>query len=61
MDTPGHGIGKPTGGTGSDRLNVSFLYSQSGPEVGPTQDRKGDYGPDCEPRSGQGNRLSECL
>ena len=28
----------------------------SGPEVGTTQDRKGDYEPDCEPRSGQGRR-----
>ena len=58
MDTPGHGIGKPTGGTGSDRLNVPYRHSLSGPEVGTTQDRKGDYEPDCEPRSGQGRRRS---
>lgn len=40
------------------RENVNSLDSDAtcGPEVGTTQDRKGDNEPDCEPRSGQGRR-----
>lgn len=42
----------------SDRLNVLDGHVRSGPEVGTTQDCKGDNEPDCEPRSGQGKRRS---
>lgn len=44
------------------RENVNSLDSHlaSGPEVGTTQGRRGENEPDCEPRSGTGNRDSEC-
>jgi hypothetical protein len=43
----------------SDSVNVLDDHSPGSPEVGTTQDRKGENEPDCEPRSGTGNRDSE--
>ena len=40
-------------------FNVQDDHLLNGLEVGATQDRKGEYEPDCEPRSGTGNRDSE--
>ena len=39
-----------------DSVNVPNNHLLRGPEVGTTQDRKGQNEPDCEPRSGQGSR-----
>lgn len=47
-------------GSHRTKENVISLdsHSPSGPEVGTTQDRKGENEPDCEPRSGQGSRCN---
>jgi len=42
----------------SDSVNVQGDHSPSGPEVGTTQDRKGENEPDCEPRSGTSGNQS---
>jgi len=55
LTTQREGPEKGNGCLAGDSVNVPDDHLPGGPEVGTTQDRKGENEPDCEPRSGQGS------